>query len=77
PDFQGLELGEVLVPVMAPLSWHQENDAVRLGRVTEWQELGDGSPAPIGQKLRLVDDQEFPSLELRELDIVPASVAVR
>ncbi len=77
PDFQGLELGEVLVPVMAPLSWHQENDAVRLGRVTEWQELGDGSQAPIGQKLLLVDDQEFPILELRELDIVPASVAVR
>ncbi|HEY7636880.1 MAG TPA: type VI secretion system accessory protein TagJ [Gemmatimonadales bacterium] len=76
PDFQGIELGEVLFPVMAPLSWHHENDAVRLGRVTEWQELADGSQAPIGQRLLLVDDQEFPILELRELDIVPASVAV-
>jgi type VI secretion system protein ImpE len=75
-DFQGAELGEVLVPVMAPLSWHHENDAVKLGRVTEWQELGDGSQTPIGQKLLLVDDQEFPILELRELDIVPAPVAV-
>ena len=51
PDFQGIELGEVLVPVMAPLSWHHENDAVRLGRVTEWQELDDGSQTPVGQKL--------------------------
>jgi type VI secretion system protein ImpE len=76
PDFQGIELGEVLVPIMAPLSWHHENDAVRLGRVTEWQELGDGTQVPIGQKLLLVDEQEFPILELRELDIVPASVAV-
>jgi type VI secretion system protein ImpE len=61
---------------MAPLSWHHENDAVRLGRVTEWQELDDGSQTPVGQKLLLVDDQDFPILELRELDIVPASVAV-
>jgi type VI secretion system protein ImpE len=76
PGFQGIELGEVLVPVMAPLSWNHENDAVRLGRVTEWQELGDGTQTPIGQKLLLVDEQEFPILELRELDIVPASVAV-
>jgi type VI secretion system protein ImpE len=75
-DFQGAELGEVLVPVMAPLSWHHANDAVRLGRVTEWQELGDASQAPIGQKLLLVDEQEFPLLELRELEIVPAPVAV-
>jgi protein involved in temperature-dependent protein secretion len=31
---------------------------------------------PVGQKLLLVDDQEFPILEVRELDIVPAPVAV-
>jgi type VI secretion system protein ImpE len=74
--FQGVELGEVLLPVMAPLSWHHENDAVRLGRVTEWLELGDGSQVPIGQKLLTVDDHEVPMLEIRELDIVPASVAV-
>lgn len=75
-DFQGVELGEVLVPVLTPLSSSHENDAVRLGRLTEWRQLGDGSQAPIGQRLLLVDDQEFPILELRELDIIPASVAV-
>ena len=47
--------------------------AVRLGRVTEWRDLGAGPIAPIGQKLLLVDDEEFPMLELRELEI--ASVA--
>jgi type VI secretion system protein ImpE len=75
-DFRGVELGEVLVPALAPLSWSHDDDAVRLGRRTEWQEVGHDSQAPIGQKLLLVDDQEFPLLELRELDIVPASVAV-
>ena len=76
-DFRGVELGEVLVPALAPLSWSHEEDAVRLGRRTEWQTIGPDTQAPIGQKLFLVDDQEFPLLELRELDIVPAPVAVR
>ena len=75
-DFQGAELGEVLVPVLAPMSWRHQSDAVRLGRMTEWQRLSDGAEAPVGQKLLLVDDQEFSILELRELDIAPASIAV-
>jgi type VI secretion system protein ImpE len=75
-DFRGVELGEVLIPALAPLSWHHEDDEVRLGRRTEWQAIGADAQAPIGQKLFLVDDQEFPLLELRELDIVPASVTV-
>jgi type VI secretion system protein ImpE len=75
-DFKGVELGEVLLPVLAPLTWQDQNNTVRLGRVTEWRDLGDGTDAPIGQKLLLVDGEEFPMLELRELDIVPATVAV-
>jgi type VI secretion system protein ImpE len=75
-DFQGAELGEVLVPALAPLTWQDSDDNVRLGRVTEWVDLGNGTEGPIGQKLLLVDGEEFPILELRELDIVPASVAV-
>jgi type VI secretion system protein ImpE len=75
-DFQGAELGEVLTPVLAPLTWQDTEDAVRLGRVTEWVALADRTEVPIGQKLLLVDGEEFPILEIRELDIVPAPVAV-
>jgi type VI secretion system protein ImpE len=71
PGFPGLELGEVLLPVLAPLSWQRSEEAVRLGRVTEWVELKDGTPVPQGQKLLLVDGEELPILELRELDITP------
>ena len=73
--FQGLELGEALLPAIAPLTWRHADAAVRLGRVTEWTELSDGEQAPIGQKMLLVDDEEFPILELRELEIaqVPAA----
>lgn len=75
-DFRGAELGEVLLPVLAPLTWQDPNNAVRLGRVTEWRDLGEGIEGPVGQKLLLVDGEEFPMLELRELDIVPATIAV-
>ena len=75
--FTGLEMGEVLLPVIAPLSWQYDDGDVRLGRVTEWAQIEDGAQVPIGQKLLLVDGEEFPMLELRELEIVraPASSA--
>ena len=70
--FTGLEMGEVLLPVIAPLSWQYDDGDLRLGRVTEWAETDDGAQVPIGQKLLLVDGEEFPILELRELEIVRA-----
>ena len=62
----GKDLGEVILPVLAPFSSQHPSDAVRLGRVTEWQEE-DGEPAPRGQKMFLVDGEEVPLLELRRL----------
>jgi len=75
--FKGLEMGEAILPAIAPLTWRHPDPAVRLGRVTEWADLSDGDQAPVGQKMLLVDDEEFPILELRELEIthVPASSA--
>ena len=74
--FTGLEMGEVLLPVIAPLTWQQPDGNLRLGRVTEWYELDDGAQVPFGQKLLLVDGEEFPMLELRELEfaVAPADV---
>jgi len=39
--------------------------------VTEWVATDDGD-APVGQKLLLVDDEEIPILEVRELTVTPA-----
>lgn len=71
PAFQSRELGEVLIPAVAPLSWQHPDAAVRLGRLSEWVALQDETEAPMGQKLLLVDGDEVPILELRELDITP------
>jgi type VI secretion system protein ImpE len=67
-----LELGEVLMPVLTPGAWRHADDLVKLGRTTEIETLPDGRLAPVGQKLWLVDGDEVPVLELRELTIHPA-----
>jgi type VI secretion system protein ImpE len=68
PTFRKLELGKVLLPVMTPLACRHPDEHVRIGRVTEWTET-DGVETPAGQKLFLVDGEEFPILELRNLEI--------
>jgi type VI secretion system protein ImpE len=73
PGFRDMELGQVLIPAMSPLSWQYEETDVRLGRVTEWVALDDGTEVPVGQKLLLVDGEELPILELRRLEINAAS----
>jgi type VI secretion system protein ImpE len=71
PGFRGVELGEVLLPVLSPLAATHPDPLVRLGRVTVWEELPDGRATPAGQKLLLVDGEEVPILEVRELVVTP------
>ena len=76
PAFKGTELGEVLLPVLAPFSWRHPDEAVRLGRMTVWEKPeGNEYQVPFGQKMWVVDDEEIPFLELRALEFNPASVA--
>lgn len=70
--FQGRELGEVLLPVLHPFSWQSADSAVRLGRATAWEEDEVGETHPRGQKVFLADDEEWPILELRDIEIVAA-----
>jgi type VI secretion system protein ImpE len=63
------EATEVLLHAMTALSWQNADELVRLGRLTEWSELDTGEESPVGQKLLLVDDEEFPILEIRELTL--------
>ncbi|MFN8652428.1 MAG: type VI secretion system accessory protein TagJ [Gemmatimonadales bacterium] len=75
PGYQGLDLGEVLLPVLAPRSDESDDPNVRLGRATEWVRWDDGVEAPLGQKVLLVDGEEMPILELRELVITPVQTS--
>ncbi len=69
PDCEHTDLGEVLLPVLAPQSASHHDELVRLGRITEWCEDPSGAEVPFGQKTLLVDGEEVPILELRELEI--------
>ena len=61
--------GEVLVPALSPFSFKHSDDAVRLGRVTVWEDQEGGEVVPFGQKTLVVDGEDFPLLELRRLEI--------
>jgi protein involved in temperature-dependent protein secretion len=62
--------------VLSPGSGTYQDDAVRLGRVTAWQETENGKVIPMGQKMFLVDQEEMPLLELRHLDFSHPEVSV-
>lgn len=72
PAFRGTELGEVLLPVLAPFSFKHSDDNVRLGRSTEWQEA-DGQTVPFGQRMFSLDGEDFPLLEIRKVEFTPAA----
>jgi type VI secretion system protein ImpE len=74
PAFKDKELGEVLLPVLAPASAQRSDGNVRLGRATEWDEV-DGESVPFGQRCFAIDGEEIPILEIRKIEFQkPAEV---
>jgi len=67
------DLRDILLPVITPLSWQHQDDDVRLGRATEWEEDEMGEETPFGQKTLLVDGEEIAFLEIRDLEIYHAA----
>jgi type VI secretion system protein ImpE len=66
--FEQADLGEVLLPVLAPLTWKHASEGARLGRETLWSESGSGSLIPSGQKTLMMDEEEIPFLEVRRIE---------
>ena len=69
PALKDMELGEILLPALTPFAWQDPDDTIRLGRMTAWNEDESGEAVPVGQKMLLVDGEEFPLLEIRKLEI--------
>jgi len=70
PAFKEKELGEVLLPVLAPFSYKHADDMVKLGRATEWDEV-DGMSVPFGQRTFSMDGEDMPLLEIRKIEFTP------
>lgn len=66
-DFRLQELGEVLLPVVAPLSSKQSDETAKLGRATVWEQDAEYGEIPFGQKLVMSGEVDTPLLEIRKL----------
>ena len=76
PALGSRELNEIMIPSMAPLSWKHPDEEVRMGRVSVWGEDETGTVVPYGLKCILVDGEEVPVVEIRELEIYSQKAAV-
>jgi type VI secretion system protein ImpE len=66
-DFRLQELGEVLLPVLSPLSFHHQDETVRLGRESAWEANDEFGEIPYGAKMMVVDGVEIPLLDIRNV----------
>lgn len=66
-DFRLQELGEVLLPVLAPQSFRHADETVQLGRESAWEPDEALGEIPYGSKLMLIDGVDVPLLSLRSV----------
>jgi type VI secretion system protein ImpE len=67
-DFRLQELGEVLLPVLCPLSFRHADESVHLGRESAWEPDEKYGEIPFGAKLILIDGVEVPLLQIRSVE---------
>jgi type VI secretion system protein ImpE len=61
------DLGEVFLPVLYPGTARHDSETVRLGRMTDWVDVGEGLVRGAGPRLFLIDGEERPVLEVGEI----------
>jgi type VI secretion system protein ImpE len=61
-------IGEVFIPALYAGSSDQPNDQVKLGRATEWNDLGGDLYAAAGLRLFLVDDADKALFEAKSIE---------
>jgi type VI secretion system protein ImpE len=66
--------GEVFIPTLYVDSWKHDNDQVRLGRMTDWRDLGNELYVGEGQKLFFIEGEDRPILELNSIELNEAGL---
>jgi type VI secretion system protein ImpE len=67
-DFRLQELGEVLLPVLCPMSSSHADETVHLGRESAWEPDDKFGEIPFGAKMMIVDGVEVPLLQIRSVE---------
>lgn len=62
----GLSMNGYL-PVLYPNSHAQENEQIRMGRMTDWFSMAGGCVRGVGQQVFVFGDRDMPLLEIREI----------
>jgi type VI secretion system protein ImpE len=65
--------GNILLPVLYTGSFRHPDEQIRLGRATEWEDVGENLVRGRGQRMFLVDDDEKPMLQCRQIEFDAAS----
>ncbi len=66
-DFRLQELGEVLIPVLCPLSSSHTDESVNLGRESAWETDEAFGEIPFGPKIMVIDGVDVPLLDIRSV----------
>ena len=61
-------VGEVFLPVLYPDSYRRADERVKLGRMTEWIDMGEGVTLGAGQHLFFIDGQDRGILEVQDIE---------
>jgi len=64
--WQGMSL-HCWLPVLYPGSSAHEDDRIKMGKVTDWQQLGNGFSQGMGQHVYQAGDEDVSLLEIREV----------
>lgn len=67
--------GEMFLPALYSGSWKSENDQVRLGRMTDWRDLGGDTFAGEGTKLFWMDGRDKSIFDIETIDFVQEKAA--
>jgi type VI secretion system protein ImpE len=61
-------VGEVFLPVLYPDSHRHADERVKLGRITDWTDIGEGVTRGAGQHLFFIDGQDKGILEVQDIE---------
>ena len=60
-------VGEMFIPTLYEGTCNHKSDQVKLGRMTEWEKIGEELSRPYGLRLFLIDDEDKAMLEVRNI----------
>ena len=66
--------GEIHIPALYEGSGNHPDDQVKLGRMTDWKDAGEGLYLASGMRLFLVDGADRALLEAREIEFEPVAI---